>query len=106
MYINTYNVNIIDLNSKLIIFRHESFQLWESQIRAFLTTLNNDYVMLSKQGISIMALGDVEKRKFTDKNGQDVMLHSLESTNYLKVEKNNHILFQDEGEYKYILIQE
>lgn len=34
------------------------------------------------------------------------MLHSLESTNYLKVEQNNHILFQDCNNQKLIMIQE
>lgn len=48
MYINTYNVNVIDLEENTIIFRHESFQLWESQVNGFLTTLNNDFVILQK----------------------------------------------------------
>lgn len=30
MYINTYNINVVDLSDRLIIFKHESFQLWES----------------------------------------------------------------------------
>ena len=34
------------------------------------------------------------------------MLHSLESTNYLKVEPNNHILIQDGTTEKLIMIQE
>jgi hypothetical protein len=34
------------------------------------------------------------------------MLHSLESTNYLKVEPNNHILFLDGIGEKVIAIQE
>jgi len=34
------------------------------------------------------------------------MLHSLESTNYLKVEPNNHILIQDLNNEILIMIQE
>lgn len=35
------------------------------------------------------------QRSLKDKDQKLVMLHSLESVNYLKVEKNNHILFQE-----------
>jgi len=30
IYINTFNVMVVDLADKVIVFRHESFQLWES----------------------------------------------------------------------------
>ena len=85
IFINTFNCSVIDLCDKTIIFRHESFQLWESKITGLLTTATHDFVTLSKDGIAIIALGS-ESRQFKDKNQRDVMLHSLESTNYLKVE--------------------
>ena len=103
MYINTFNCNVIDLCDKTIIFRHESFQLWESKIKGFLTTATHDFVTLSKDGIAIIALGN-ESRKFKDKDQRDIKLHSLESTNYLKLEQNNHILFQDCNNQKLIMI--
>jgi hypothetical protein len=87
---------VIDLRDKMIIFRHESFHLWECQISGILNTINDDYIIFSKIGISMIGLGfGFDKRHLKDKDGKDVMLHSLESTNYLKVEPNNHIYFQN-----------
>lgn len=104
MYINSFNCMVVDLTDKLIIFRHESFQLWESQVRGFLTTATNDFVVLSKDGLSIIGLGSEDARKFKDQDQKDVMLHSLESTNYLKVEPNNHILILDVNNETLIMI--
>ena len=39
IYMNTYNVTVIDITSPTVfktIFRHESFQLWESPIKGFM----------------------------------------------------------------------
>lgn len=106
MYINTFNCMVVDLSDKLIIFRHESFQLWESKVKGFLTTAASDFVILSKDGICIIGLGNDDCRKYKDQDQKDVMLHSLESTNYLKVEPNNHILIQDLNKEILIMIQE
>ena len=46
---NTYNVYIIDISKEdpWPLFRHESFQLWETQITAFFITKTNDYVTIN-----------------------------------------------------------
>jgi hypothetical protein len=106
MYINTFNCMVVDLTDKLIIFRHESFQLWESQVRGFLTTKSHDFVILSRDGMCIIGLGSDDARKYKDQDQRDVMLHSLESTNYLKVEPNNHICIQDLNNEILVMIQE
>jgi len=36
IHINTYNVILVDLKTKMIIYRHESEHLWEASIRSFL----------------------------------------------------------------------
>ena len=56
--INTYNVFIFDLeaSTNLIKYWYEGYQLWESPIKGFLLQ-NNDFMMLSKDGINIIALG-------------------------------------------------
>lgn len=66
MYINTYNINVVDLSDRLIIFKHESFQLWESQIIGFLSSATHDFVTLSKDGIGIVGLGTQDVRQFKD----------------------------------------
>ena len=81
IYINTFNVLVMDISGatteKSIIFRHESFQLWESEIVGFLTNRNLDFVTLNREGINILALGSVEKRAIMDSDLQERMLHSL-----------------------------
>ena len=76
-----------------MIFRHESFQLWESQISGLLTNKNNDFVKINRDGIAIIALGSIEKRNIRDAEGNERMIHSLESMNYLKVDPSNFLLF-------------
>lgn len=57
--INTYNVYVVDIsgNDPWPLFRHESFQLWESQISAFYLEKSKDYVMINRDGISVLSLG-------------------------------------------------
>jgi len=96
IYINTYNVVCMDVSSSnefSLIFRHESFQLWESEITGFLTAKNNDFVMINREGINILALGSIQKRALKDAEGNDRMIHSLESMNFLKVDPSNYLLF-------------
>ena len=96
IFINTYNITCLDTQddgSESLIFRHESFQLWESQISGILTHKNNDFIKVNRDGIAIIALGAIEKRKLRDAEGAERMIHSLESMNYLKVDPGNFLLF-------------
>lgn len=97
IYINTYNVMIMDISNEKeqfsLIFRHESFQLWESEINGFLTNRNHDFVTINRDGINILALGSIEKRKLRDGQGNERMIHSLEAMNFLKVDPSNYLLF-------------
>lgn len=61
-------------------------------------------MLLSKQGIRIIALGDGGKRTVVDSNGNQRMIHSLESVNFLKVEPQNFILFECSDENRVISI--
>lgn len=90
--INTFNVFVFDLEDKLIKYWFEGYQLWESPMKGFLLT-TNDFLVLSKDGISMVALGTKESRQIKDKEGQWRMVHSLGKCNYLKIEPTNHLLF-------------
>ena len=58
IYINTYNVKVVDIsNREATLFRHESFQLWESECTGFLLNKKKDFVTLSKSGLHQMGLG-------------------------------------------------
>ena len=46
IYINIYTINVISLDSGLLIFRHESACLWESAVSGFLNTSTLDFISL------------------------------------------------------------
>lgn len=109
IYINTYNVTVMDISADLneaTLFRHESFQLWESDVRGLILQNNKDFVTLSKTGVCVLALGSVPKRVITDDKKNERMIHSLESVNFLKVDGDNYILFECAEEDRVISIQQ
>ena len=78
---NTYNITVLDItNPKFFktIFRHESFQLWESPIGGFLVDSTKDFIILNSAGLSIVALGSEDKRAYKGNQDQEMMTHSLE----------------------------
>lgn len=74
--------------------RHESFQLWESDCKSFLNTKNNDFITLNKEGMWLLSLGVNQKREIMSHEGLPKMVHSLTSCDFLKLEVDNHILFE------------
>ena len=56
IYINTFNVMVICLHQKSILYRFESYHLWEINICGILLP-NNDFIIIDKDGMSIMNLG-------------------------------------------------
>ena len=60
IFINTYSVTLMDISTdkdQVTLFRHESFQLWESAIKGMILENNKDFATLSKTGVNILALG-------------------------------------------------
>ena len=81
---NTYNVFVIDKRDNLLKYWHESYALWESPIRGFLLP-NNNYLVISKEGIALLAIGHQKPQKVKDADGQKRMIHSLGSVDHLKI---------------------
>lgn len=52
---------------------------------------NNDFIHLSKEGIQVCSLGDIDKRVLRGNDLNEKVCHSLESINYLKVDPGNFI---------------
>ena len=82
IYINTYNVQLIDISNpegrvEATLFRHEAFQLWESKVMGIILSKNFDFITFSKDGINVIALGQQEKRIVKDQQGNDRQIHSL-----------------------------
>jgi hypothetical protein len=82
--INTFNVIVINLETKLIRYWHESYQLWESEVTGFCLK-TNDFLILSKEGKNVLTLGEKKNRQLTDIDGQKRLIHALGSCNYLKI---------------------
>ena len=60
---NTINLVVMDMfKHGNMIYKHESFALWEQTIKGILVTKTKDFVTLSKNGLSIMSLGEMDKR--------------------------------------------
>jgi len=96
IYENTYTVLVIDRESYRILFKHNSYQLWESPTVGFINTFNNDFIILNKEGTSVISLSDDIMCKSIQNTSDGVlrMFHSLNSASFLKVEKSNMITFE------------
>ena len=66
--INTYNLYVIDLSTNLIKYKYEGYQLWESPVKGMLLD-NNDFLILSKDGINMLSLGEKQGRVVKDVDG-------------------------------------
>ena len=93
IYINLFSAIVLDMKTGMIKFRYESYQLWESPVTGFLNS-QNDFVVLNREGLSFLPLGNQENRAFCNSDGVNRMVHSLQSCNYLKIEDSNHLLFE------------
>ena len=72
IFINTFNVIVLDLSPQSdgveIMYRHESFQLWESKCESLLLNGSNEFILLNKTGIDVLLLGYEDKKLFQDVN--------------------------------------
>lgn len=55
-----------------------------------------EFIQLNKIGINVVSLSDIDKRVIKGNHTQELVLHSLESINYLKVDPGNFIEFDSE----------
>jgi hypothetical protein len=90
--INTYNVFVYDVQTMLIKYNFEAFQLWESKVKGFLLK-SNEFMILNKDGTSILSLKEGKGRVITDNEGFERFIHPLSSCNFLKLEPSNHLQF-------------
>lgn len=103
IFINTFNIMLLDMkqdpkySKNSILYRHESFQLWESKCDSTLLSKSNDFLILNRDGINVLALGSVDKRHILDVEGNHRMMHSLESTSFLKLDAMNSIVFANQN---------
>lgn len=97
IYANSHNVLVMDISGASevhMIFRHESFHLWEQKINGILLQDSKDFVTVSQKGIQVLALGNIHKRRIVTRNNQEMMIHSLDSQNYLRLDPGNFLVFK------------
>ena len=94
IYVNTYTINVLNLNTGLLLFKYDTFCLWEIGIMSFLNDSTNDYITLSNSGMKITGLSsDFLSKPVHDDHNRKLKLHSLASCKYLMLDKSNHIHF-------------
>jgi hypothetical protein len=76
--------------------------LWESEVTGLLVKSNKDFIILNRDGMSVIALGKGDKRIFLGNEPQEKMVHCLEQLNYLKIDPEN-IIEWDETEENNII---
>jgi len=101
-----YSLYVIDIPTGSSIYRHDSFWLWERNIMSFFNINSLDYITLCNDGMFVMTLSkENESKILQDSTNKELnMAHSLSSCNYLKIHKNNHILFSCTGQNKILEI--
>ena len=65
---------------------------------------NKDFVTINRERINVLSLSNQDKRIITADSGQEKMIHSLGSTNFLKVEPSNFLTFEFATDQKVISI--
>jgi hypothetical protein len=96
IFINTFTIFVLDITSdeaKTLLYRHESFQLWESDIQGVLLERSKEFISINKDGIHVLSLDSKHMRPVFDGTGRERMLHSLEAMSFLKVSSENFINF-------------
>jgi len=93
IHINTYTVLMVNLETRKIEYRLESYHLWENNIQSIMLR-NHDQVIFTQEGMSLVSHGVKPKKVVVDDKGIEWMLRSLLSCSDLKLEMSNHLLFQ------------
>ena len=87
---------VCDLGTKAqdqrLKYAFEYQQLWEDNISGFLLE-NNYYISLCKLGIGVLGVSNADMIPIEDNIGNNKMIHTFGSVDYLKVEPNNYIFF-------------
>ena len=55
---------------------------------------NKDYISIGKFGLNLLSLGAVSKKHVLDGAGQDKMIHNLDSSSFLKLDKINFVKYE------------
>jgi hypothetical protein len=68
IYENTYTIMVVDRDTCKVLYKHVNYQLWESPVSGFLSTHLNDFIILNKDGMSFVKLGNSETKMLVGTN--------------------------------------
>ena len=68
IYVNTFNLYVIDLATNQVVFSYDTAHLWESTITGLLL-MNKDFLILTDRGKQLMSLSTEAVRIVDDKSG-------------------------------------
>lgn len=105
IYVNTYEIYVLDLKTKIIIYRYENQHLWEYSITSLFLS-NYDFMIFSQKGIQLMTLCEEANKAIQDSNNTNWKIHSLTSFVDLKLERKNALLFTNYNNKLSIHIQQ
>ena len=97
IFINTYDIIVLKLSDGSIVFRHESFHLWEQPIKGINVT-NNQFLTISQDGVYAQNLArsnSIINHKDPLNNKISRRLHSMQECDYLKNSPQNHLVFKE-----------
>ena len=63
-----------------------------------------DYVILNREGVNVIVLGDDHSKKFKGSGKTDLVIHSLNSSDHLKISRHNFIEFDFTEPVGFILV--
>ena len=101
IYKNTYDIFVMDLDSRTFVFKYQIFHLWERTIKGFYLFHSNNFLTISETGTFAQSLTQRNKHiifKDIEKQGIHRTLHSLQMCDHLKINESNHILFRENPE--------
>lgn len=92
--VNTLTVIVIALDgdNSNIILKHESFHIWESYFKGYLLS-SHYFLILTNEGVSLLNLqrGHESQKLIQDCNQKNVIVHSIQECDYLKIRPTNHL---------------
>jgi len=56
IYINIYSIIVLNTKTGIVMFKHESFNLWENKVMSFFNTETQHLISLNNQGMHLMSM--------------------------------------------------
>lgn len=87
IYINIYSIVVLSTKTGIVMYKHESFNLWENKVMSFFNEQTQHLISLNNNGMHLMSMQkNVKSVNLVDSAGENQVAHTLGSCNYLKLD--------------------